>query len=117
MAGYDFVILGTSEEALQAVRDAAQAEQFEITGEPDGGLAARKGNFALSILLGAFIAYCEFKFAAQPAGAGAVRLSMKRNSPWWTGLIGVSRVKKAALRFADLVEQSLGDRMQSRTEV
>lgn len=116
MAGFDFVIQGTADQALEAVRAAATAEQFEVSTTPDGRLSAKKGNFALSIALGAFIAYCDFTFATQPDGANT-RLTMTRNNPWWTGLIGISRVKKAATRFADGIQQSAGARVQSRREI
>ena len=116
MAGFDFVIQGTAEQALDAVRAAAQAEQFEVSTNADGRLSAKKGNFGLSIVLGAFIAYCDFTFAAQPDGPNT-RLTMTRNNPWWTGLIGISRVKKAATRFADGIQQSAGGRVQSRREM
>lgn len=116
MAGFDFVMQGTADQALEAVKATAKAEQFEVSTDPDGRLSAKKGNFAASIVLGAFIAYCDFKFATQPDG-GNTRLTMIRNNPWWTGLIGISRVKKAATKFADGIQQSAGARVQSRKEV
>ncbi len=117
MAGVDFVVRGAEEEVLATVGEAARGEEFAVAMEPDGRLAARRGNFALSIVLGAFIAYCDFKFTLAPAGSDTVRLSLVRNNPWWTGLIGISRVKKAATRLADAVQRALGPRVISRTDV
>ena len=116
VAGFDFVVQGEAGDVLDDVAEAAVAEQFAVTTDPDGRLAVRRGSFALSIVLGAFIAYCDFKIGAVPAGDG-VRLSLTRNNPWWTGLIGISRVKKAAARLADAIQQRLGARVRSRTEV
>ena len=116
MAGFDFVMQGTAEQSLNAVRAAAQAEQFEVSTAPDGRLSAKKGNFGLSIVFGAFIAYCDFTFATTAEGSNT-RLTMTRNNPWWTGLIGISRVKKAATRFADVLQQNPDSRVQSRTEI
>ncbi len=116
MAGFDFVFQGTAEQALDAVRAAAQTEQFEVSTTPDGRLSAKKGSFGLSIVLGAFIAYCDFTFATQP-NDGGTRLTMTRNNPWWTGLIGISRVKSAATRFADTLQNTAGARIQSRKDV
>jgi hypothetical protein len=117
MAGVDFVVRGAEDEVLATVREAARAEQFDVAMEPDGLLAVRRGSFALSIVLGAFIAYCDFKFMLEPAVGDTVRLSLVRNNPWWTGLIGISRVKKAAARLADAVHRALGPRVVSRTDV
>lgn len=117
MAGFDFVIQGTEAEALEAVRTAAQAEQFEVVQEADGRFAAKKGSLPMSIFLGAFIAYCDFKFTTAPAGSGLVKLGMQRNNPWWTGLIGINRVKNAATRYADGIEKTLGPRLKSKTPV
>lgn len=54
----------------------------------------QKGNLVASIFLGAFIAYCEFSATMQPnPSPGWTDLVLTRNTPWWTGAIGVSRVK------------------------
>lgn len=117
MAGFDFVIEGNATDALEAVRAAAQAEQYEFAQFAEGKATAKKGSLGLSIVLGAFIAYCDFKFTTEPAGSGLVKLGMTRNNPWWTGLIGINRVKNAATRYADGIERTLGPRMKSRTPV
>lgn len=117
MAGIQFVIQGTAGQVLEAVRTVAQKEGFEVSADPDGRLTTRKGNFVLSIALGAFIAYCDFKFAAVQDAQGAVQLTLTRNNPWWTGLIGISRVKKAANRLADGLGQLLGPSIQSRKDI
>ena len=36
-----------------------------------------------------------------------VEIRIERNSPWWTGMIGVNRVKKRAEELADAVERSI----------
>jgi hypothetical protein len=117
MAGLQFVVQGTADEALSAIEETARTSGFTVSVDAEGRLVARRGSFGLSILLGAFIAYCDFKFAAAPEGKDAVRVTMTRNNPWWTGLIGISRVKKAAGRLVDDIEKSLGPRFQNRTEV
>ena len=116
MAGFDFVIHGTADLAFAAVRAAAQAEHYEVSEDEDGGLRARKGNFASSLVLGAFFPVYELEFEVQAEGPN-VRLTMTRNHPWWTGMIGISRVKKAAVRFADAIQHSAGAQVRSRKAI
>lgn len=66
-----------------------------------GTLSVKQGSFVASLFLGAFIAYCDFKVVVHSPGDGSAHLVLERNSPWWTGVIGVNRVKKRARELAD----------------
>ena len=57
---------------------------------------AQKGNYAVSILFGAFVAYCNFNVYINQLPDGNTGVSIVRNKPWWTGVIGVKRVKNRA---------------------
>ncbi|MBX3460167.1 MAG: hypothetical protein KF696_09450 [Planctomycetes bacterium] len=64
-------------------------------------LSVGKGSLAASIFVGAFVAYCDFKVHISALPDGNTQLLLERNSPWWTGLIGVGRVKRKAVELAD----------------
>jgi hypothetical protein len=84
---------------------------FSVDEEDDWDLRLQQGNLALSILLGAFIAYCNFRVSINEGRKeGTVEIEIERNSPWWTGFIGVGRVKKRAKELAD----ELGDEIEDQ---
>ncbi|MBK8207164.1 MAG: hypothetical protein IPK87_10330 [Planctomycetes bacterium] len=64
-------------------------------------LAVTKGSLAASIFVGAFVAYCDFKVHVGTVPDGNSQLVLERNTPWWTGFIGVGRVKTKARELAD----------------
>ena len=70
--------------------------------------SARQGNLALSIFFGAFVAYCDFKLNVVFPGDGTSHLILERNKPWWTGAIGLSRVKGRAVDLANAIHNALG---------
>ena len=82
------------------LRDASlsisQDTGFSTAPLADWSFAAQQGSLAMSLLFGAFIAYCDFKIHIVGPGDGTTQLVLERNNPWWTGLIGVGRVKRRA---------------------
>lgn len=107
MAGTKFVADMTPEDLHEMARFVAKETGFAC--HSAGGLRfeAKRGNLALSILFGAFIAYCDFTIEIEPFDDGA-ELVLTRNTPWWTGAIGVSRVKSWA--------KTLGDNLKKEVE-
>src|SRR5438128_1495449 len=57
--------------------------------------SARQGSMALTFFLQALATYCDFRITIDRTSAGT-ELIVERNSPWWTGKIGVNRVKARA---------------------
>lgn len=90
--------------ALNVARDLG----FELVPLNDWSHGAKKGSLALSLLFGAFVAYCDFKLNIAFPGDGTSHLILERNNPWWTGYIGVSRVKGRAAELANTIQQVLG---------
>jgi hypothetical protein len=85
------------------------AQQLGHTVVPLGPqeLSIASGSLALSIVIGAFVAYCDFRAWVQQLPDGTTELTLRRNRPWWTGLIGVGRVKKKAGELADAIAGAL----------
>ena len=108
MAGITIVTDLDPKDALRTVRSAAKELGFAVYRIDDWELQVQKGNLFASIFLGAFIAYCNFQVFIEET-RNRVRIVIERNRPWWTGLIGVSRVKTAAKNLADLVEDDIED--------
>jgi hypothetical protein len=95
--------------AAATVRKAARRLDFEVEEHEDGEMQLTKGSMAASIFLGAFIAYCNFHVSVRRKRDDTVEITIDRNSPWWTGVIGVNRVKSRAKELADEIEDTLRD--------
>src|SRR5262245_19439421 len=91
--------------ALDAASDVGRRLGFSVRRAGNGELSVQRGNLAASILFGAFIAYCDFHVAIEQNG----KIIIERNSPWWTGFIGVSRVKSWAQGYADELQRAITD--------
>jgi hypothetical protein len=58
----------------------------------------------LSIFVGAFVAYCDFEIEIEEGRHEEdVDIVINRNSPWWTGIIGIGRVKSRARELAEAI--------------
>jgi hypothetical protein len=108
MAGTTILTDLDPKDALKIVKGAAKELNFTVTRVDDFELRLERGSLVLSILLGAFIAYCDFRVIVDE-GRKKVRIDIERNNPWWTGWIGVSRVTSLAKQLGDLIEQDIED--------
>lgn len=95
--GFRMVVQGMQPPQIgQIAASVAQQQGYAVSARPDGTTAIGKGNLIAGIFLGAFIKYCNFTLSIVPRPDGTQEMFIFRNTPWWTGAIGVSRVKKAA---------------------
>src|SRR5262249_47381359 len=101
MPGHRILTDMGASQALEIASKAARRLAFAVDQADEWELSVRKGNLALSIFLGAFIAYCNFNVRIYETDAGKVEIEIERNSPWWTGVIGVNRVKTRAKEYRD----------------
>ena len=106
MAGVKFVADMTPEDLHQLARHVAKETGFAV--HASGGLSfeAKMGNFTLSMIVGAFVAYCDFKVEVDAYDDGA-ELVLTRNTPWWTGAIGISRTKSWAKTLGDNIKKEV----------
>lgn len=107
MAGLRLAFRGAPDAVLAAVGSAAASLGFSVAATGPASLSVRKGNLFLSVLAGAFVAYCNFQVVVEASPEGVVQVSIHRNTPWWTGVIGVSRVKTKAKELADSASRML----------
>lgn len=99
-----------AEHALQMVKDVARDLRFSVKEVGDGKLAVQKGNLVLSFLVGAwFVTYCNFRVSIHERPDAGVEIEIKRNVPWWTGFIGVTRVQSQAEDLAYHIEDAIRD--------
>jgi hypothetical protein len=96
-----------AETAVQTVDRVARRLSFSVYRTGDWELVAQKGNLVLSVFVGAFVAYCYFKIFVYADRGERVEIEIQRNSPWWTGLIGVNRVKNWAKTLANAIEEEI----------
>lgn len=108
MAGH-IIVTNLSEKAAEKLaRAVARDLEFNVERDDDFTFTAGKGNLFMSLLLGAFIAYCKFEVEIAPGKYdGEVEIVINRNSPWWTGMIGINRVKKRAKELADAIADAV----------
>ena len=92
---------------LDLAGDVAHDLGFKVEQLDDWLLGARKGSMGMSFLIGAFEAYCDFKLFVETCEDATTCLTLERNTPWWTGLLGVSRVKTQATKLADAFEEEI----------
>lgn len=107
MPGHAYATTAAPDLLERIALDTASRLEFTIETEGPGRFVARKGNLAASIFVGAFIAYCDFRLIITVAPDGTSHLVIERNTPWWTGFIGVNRVKNRARELADACGNAL----------
>jgi hypothetical protein len=107
MAGFTVVTNMAGDAALSLAGRVAEQMGYSVARSGDWELKVQKGSFTLSILLGAFIAYCDFCFRVEGNPDRTVTLVLERNTPWWTGVIGVSRIKSRAQELMTEVERAI----------
>jgi hypothetical protein len=110
MPGFSLRTNLDAEEALKAAKRAAKQLDYTVAELDDWELSVQKGNLAASIFVGAFVAYCDFRVTVESRRDGTVEIVLERNTPWWTGIIGVNRVKSRAKELADEIEADVLDR-------
>ena len=104
MAGFKIVTNLKADEAFKLARRAAKDRGFTVQRtEDDLGFSAAKGNLILSIFLGAIIAYCNFQVLVDEFDDGTSDVIIERNKPWWTGWLGLNRVKNAAKQLVETI--------------
>jgi hypothetical protein len=95
--------------AMDTVRGVARRHGFAVSRTDEWELLVQKGSLTASIFVGAFVAYCYFPVRFYCERPGETEIEIERNSPWWTGILGVNRVKNWAKTLADSVEDALED--------
>ncbi|MCA9288317.1 MAG: hypothetical protein KDA05_07025 [Phycisphaerales bacterium] len=97
-------------DALASAQEAAQLLGFRLHPTSDWSFQAGKGNLAASVFVGAFVAYCDFGVSISTVPDGNTAVTIARNAPWWTGIIGVKRVQGKADELGNAVGQALVNR-------
>lgn len=109
MSGFRIITDLDVERVDKIARRTAKDQGFRVKRLDDDALSVCKGNLFVSILAGAVVAYCNFEIVLDESKKGDTKLTLERNKPWWTGLIGLSRVKKAAKALVDAIAQEIED--------
>ena len=120
MAGTIITTELTRKQALKIARKVARDCDYALESLSKCSFRAKQGSLTASIFLGAFIAYCNFELEIQDSRyEGEVDIVLNRNSPWWTGLIGVGRVKNRSRELASAIARSIhrgGNRVINKRE-
>jgi hypothetical protein len=73
---------------IRIVRETAANSGFRVSYLGPGEIILEKGSFLLSIFIGALAPYLHFRVRVTPS-PDAYHISFERNTPWWTGILGV----------------------------
>jgi hypothetical protein len=84
----------------------AQDLGFTVRAADDRAFVATSGSLPLSFVVGAFVAYCDFRVDVEEYEDGN-ELVLERNTPWWAGMIGVSRVKAKANQLVQNIKDEV----------
>jgi hypothetical protein len=117
VAGYILTTDLDRQQALSAAIRAARAEGFRVRELTECEFVARRSNLAASLLMGPFVAYCNFHVRVLDNHDG-VDVVVQRNYPWWTGS-GLRGVRLWAKRLANAIDRMLeksGGRVLDRLE-
>lgn len=109
MAGTAIITDLGLEKTVDLVVRAAEHKGFAVHDIADDEVRLQKGNLAMSILLGAIIAYCNFTVHFKKLRGDDVEILLERNRPWWTGWIGLIRVKNHAKALVEEILDELED--------
>jgi hypothetical protein len=106
MAGFILTADLSKDKALPAAARAAHAEGFDLQHTTEWDFLARRGSLPLSLLMGPFVAYCNFHVSVLDHPQG-VQIVVQRNFPWWAGWSGVRGARRAAQKLADAIDAAL----------
>lgn len=101
MPGHVYITQGQPEQLRHIAGEVALSLGFRVEPESDWTLKLLKSSLAASLFLGAFVTYCEFRAHVVVPGDGTAHLVLERNNPWWTGFIGINRVRNRAVELAN----------------
>jgi hypothetical protein len=101
MPGHAYITYGDPNVLKEVAIHVAGGMGYGVEQTGPWSMQAKQGSLAASIFVGAFIAYCDFNVSVVAQPDGTQHLVLERNTPWWTGLIGVKRVKNRAAELAD----------------
>ena len=108
MAGMLITAEMARDEAMNVAKKIARDQDYSLETLGDWTFRATQGSLTLSILLGAFVAYCDFEIEVRDSRyEDEVDIIINRNNPWWTGFIGVGRVKNRARDLASAIARSI----------
>ena len=107
MAGHQFSVNLPAKAVAKTAKEVAESLKFRVDETDLFNFRLKKGNFAVSLIAGAFIVYCDFTVELEEDEVGNTTCIMVRNVPWWTGLIGINRVKNAAKSLVEDIADEL----------
>src|SRR5439155_4767019 len=99
MAGFILTTDLERDKTLSAAAKAALEQGFHVSQLTDREFAAKRSNLPVSVLMGPFVSYCNFRVSVLE-NEDSVDVIVQRNSPWWTGYAGVRGVRTWAERLA-----------------
>jgi hypothetical protein len=76
----------------------------------DTELTVRKGSVLANLVVGAVVPICDFRVSVRAAPDKSVEVAIQVNRPWWSGMLGLKRVKARADELADAIASAVRER-------
>jgi hypothetical protein len=106
VAGFILTADLDKDQTLWAAARAAHAQGFDVHHHTESYFTARRGSLPASLLLGPFVAYCNFAVSVLEHPQG-VQVVVQRNFPWWAGWSGVRGARSSAEKLANAIDAAL----------
>jgi hypothetical protein len=103
MAGIFLIVNQGAETAFKVVAGAARALHYTVTCLADGELSLRRGSLIAGLVVGPFVPYCDFRVSFH-SRERETEIRLELNKPWWTGTIGLKRVRGRAEELAGAID-------------
>lgn len=111
MAGHKWLVTDMDPRRIRdIVLDVAEREGFDIDPLDRWCFKLTRGSKGASILVGALADYCELQVTVQKYDDVTSEVLLEAGSAWWTGVIGMVRVRDAARSLANRMKDRLEDR-------
>jgi len=109
MAGLSITVNLSVEECLNVVGNSARKLNYTVIFLGERELAIRKGSLLGTLLVGAVAPQCDFRVSVEERPS-CRDILIRINRPWWSGLVGMQRVRARAKELADTITAAIRDR-------
>jgi hypothetical protein len=98
------------DDTFKIAGQAARALNYSVLFVGDNELSVKKGSVLGNLVVGAVVPVCDFRVSVRPALDKSVEVAIQVNRPWWSGMLGLKRVRAKADELADAIASAVRER-------
>jgi len=95
------------EQTIRIVASAARQLGYSVGFTGDWELTLKKGGLLSNLLAGPLAPPRDFRVVVRERSDKTVEVSISLNKPWWSGMVGLRRLRSQAQALADAVESAI----------